>query len=302
MKYLLLLPLVAVTSLHASTYTNSVSVDAFVRASATTSNYGGAGALSVSGSTATNASGVANGVFDTFIRFNTAGMVSNFNSTFGTNNWVVNGAILSVTEVGAPTQTIFNRGKGAFEIRWIANDTWTEGTGMPNTPTTTGIVYNNEATLLNVANDFTLGSFTNSGIDGLITFPFQLPVAFVSDLSSGGEVGLYLKAIDSGTGFTFNSRSFGTTSARPFLVVSAIPRPFIKSISVSGTDVLLSCSNGIAAGTYQTLSTTNPALPINQWQPVATNTLSVGGSFIITLTNATVLNSAKQQFFLIQTR
>ena len=126
----------------AATFTNSVSADAFVRADAATLNYGGAGGLSVSGSAATNASGIANGVFDTFIRFNTAGMVAHFDSLFGPANWEVSGAALRVTEQGASNNALFNRGVGAFEILWIANDGWMEGTGNPNAPTTTGITYN----------------------------------------------------------------------------------------------------------------------------------------------------------------
>jgi len=46
-------------------------------------------------------------------------MVTNFNSLFGSNNWAVSGARLRVTELGAPANTLFNRGKGMFEIRWM---------------------------------------------------------------------------------------------------------------------------------------------------------------------------------------
>jgi hypothetical protein len=76
--------IVAHTAQSAS-FTNSVSVDAFVRAGSPTSNYGGAGANAVSGTISTNALGVSNGAFDSFIRFNTASMVSSFNSAFGAN-------------------------------------------------------------------------------------------------------------------------------------------------------------------------------------------------------------------------
>jgi hypothetical protein len=105
------------TSAHAAWFTNSFSTDAFVRATAPALNYGSAGALSVSGSNAVNGLGATNGVFDSFIRVNSAGMVSNFDSTFGTNNWVINGARLRVTELGAPANAFFNRGIGSFEIR-----------------------------------------------------------------------------------------------------------------------------------------------------------------------------------------
>jgi len=106
------------SSSRAAFFTNSASADSFVRSNAPTLNYGGAGSLSISGPIATNGSGVANGASDSFIRFNTAAMVANFDSLFGANNWAVSSAKLRVTEMGAPPNAIFNRGIGGFEIRW----------------------------------------------------------------------------------------------------------------------------------------------------------------------------------------
>lgn len=287
---------------HAAVFTNSVSVDAFVRSNAPTSNYGGAGSLSVSGASSTNVSGVANGIADTFIRFNTAAMVTNFNSLFGSNNWVIGGAKLRVTEMGAPANAIFNRGKGVFEILWIANTNWAEGTGMPSTPTTTGIVYTNELILLNGATDASLGTFTNAGVDFTNSFPLALPAAFTSSLKAGGEVGFFLTAIDSNIGFTFNSRSFGTISARPTLEISAVPPPGISAISLAGTNVVFAATNGAAGGTYFTLASTNVAMPLNQWTPVATNVLNSNGDFTVTVTNGANADSLSQRFFILQTQ
>lgn len=283
-------------------FTNSVSVDSFVRTAAPTSNYGGAGALSVSGASAVNGSGVMNGAFDSFIRFNTAAAVANFNSLFGTNNWVVNGAKLRVTELDAPNNALFNRGVGAFEIRWIANDNWTEGTGNPNAPTTTGITYNDEPVLLNIATDVSLGTFTNAGVDGALTFSLAVPAGFVNDVSAGGEVGLYLTAIDPGIGFTFDSRSFGTVSARPFLEISTLPKPGISTINLSGADVVLAATNGAAGGTYHVLSSTNLAWPLSQWEAVATNLPTTNGDFTITVTNAASAGSSPFRFFILETQ
>lgn len=284
----------------AAFFTNTASVDSFVRANAPTLNYGGAGALSVSGSTATNGSGTANGASDSFIRFNTAALVTNFNSLFGTNNWMVGSAKLRVTEIGVPAQTLFNRGTGAFEIRWIANDNWTEGTGSPSTPQTTGVKYNNEPALLNSGTDASLGTFTNVGTDATLSFPLNLPAGFVNDLHSGGEVGFFLTAVDPGTGFTFDSRSFGTTNARPFLEISAAPRPGITGFSLTGTNVVIAATNGAAGETYYVLTSTNIAQPFNQWTPVTTNALTANGNFSLTATNAA--SAPAQQFFILQTR
>lgn len=293
---------IIVSSVRAAFFTNSASADAFVRSNAPTLNYGGAGSLSVSGPTATNGSGVVNGASDSFIRFNTAAMVANFNSVFGAGNWAVSGAKLRVTETAAPANAIFNRGIGAFEIRWIANTSWTEGTGNPNTPQTTGITYNSEPTLLTSGTDVSLGIFTNAGADVTLSFSLPLPTVFVNNLGAGGEVGFFLTAIDAGTGFTFDSRSFVTNSARPFLEISAAPRPGITGISLSETNLVLSATNGVAGGTYLVLARTNLVMSLSQWTPVVTNVLAAGGSFTITVTNVVNLVVAPQQFFILQTQ
>ena len=123
---------------------NSVA-DAFVRSADATHNYGGAGALSVSGTIATNASGVQQGAFDSFMRFDISGTVAQFNANLGVGGWTISSAKLLLTETAAPAQVIFNRGIGQFEVRWIANDSWTEGTGNPAAPNASVIVYNDES-------------------------------------------------------------------------------------------------------------------------------------------------------------
>ena len=285
----------------AAVFTNSASADAFVRAAAAASNYGGAGALSVSGTNAANGSGTANGAFDSFIRFNTAAMVASFNSLFGSNNWGISGARLRVTELAAPANALFNRGTGSFGIRWIANDRWAEGAGTPNAPTTGGITYNDEPGLLDAGTDASLGAFTNRGVDATQSFALALPPVFVNDLGAGGEVGLYLTALDSGVGFTFDSRSFGTVSARPFLEVSAVARPGVTSMRMAGADVLLTGTNGEAGGTYSVYSSPNLNWPLSQWLPVATNVFSASGDFAIRLTNVWEAHAPCGRHFILQT-
>ena len=82
---------------------------------------------------------------------------------FGTNSWVVTGAVLVVTEVGAPNNQVFDPGVGTFEIRWIVSDAWMEGTGKPMTPTTDGVAYQDLSSALNPAADMWLGQFTVCG-------------------------------------------------------------------------------------------------------------------------------------------
>lgn len=205
--------------------TNSIA-DAFVRSADPTHNYGGAGAMSVSGIIATNASGVQQGSLDSFVRFDITSSFAQFNATFGVGDWTISSAKLLLTETAAPPQAIFNRGVGQFEIRWIANNSWVEGTGNPNSPTTNGIVFNDEPSVVNGGLDATLGTFTNGGTNGLDTFSLGTPTAFLSDISTGGLVNLYFTATAGSTvGFTFNAHEFGTASARPILQLTAVAIP-----------------------------------------------------------------------------
>src|SRR5262249_31782739 len=94
--------------------------DAFVRSAAPASNYGRGGALSVSGPAATNGSGSQNGRFDTLVRFPMMNVVASFDEEFGIQNWVVTKVRLILNETAAPDNAIFNRGVGAFEVKWLA--------------------------------------------------------------------------------------------------------------------------------------------------------------------------------------
>jgi hypothetical protein len=291
---------IAVAASAAVFNTNTPDKDAFVRSLMPNLNYGGAGALTVSGTNATM-NNPTNGAFDTFMSFNTGAMVTSFNSTFGPNNWVITSATLTLTENPNPNNPLFNYGTGLFEIRWIANDTWVEGTGMPTSPTMTGITYAEEPSYLNNNTDTNLGTFDFTG-----TSPFScslaLPAAFVTNMQAGGEVGLFITAIDTNMAFVVYSRDFkGNPTVLPHLVVSATAQPGISAISLSGANLVLSATNGVAGGTYYLLTRTNLASPLNQWTPIETNILAGSGNFVITVTNAASADALSPQFFILQT-
>jgi hypothetical protein len=209
--------------------------DAFLRSLAATSNYGAGGALSVSGSAAVNGTGQQNGLFDTLMRFPMSNVMASLDAALGGHDWVITGARLLVTEMASPDNARFNRGVGAFEIRWIAADGWLEGSGKPMTPTTDGVAWQDLPSLLNPGEDRSLAIFTNAGANAQISFALGMPDSFLADLRSGGELSLYLTTASPEIGFTFNSRDFGNTNAQPALEVTALanPRPVIDGI-VSG--------------------------------------------------------------------
>jgi hypothetical protein len=208
------------------------SADAFVRSLAPGSNYGAAGALSVSGWAAVNGAGQQNGLFDSLIRFSMSNAAASLNGSFGSNGWVVTGATLVVTEVGAPNNAIFNRGVGALEIRWIGSGAWVEGTGTPNTPTADGVAYQDLPSVLTPAADVSLGQFTNSGVSGVVSFPLTLVEVLVSNIVAGSDLNLYLTAASASVGFTFDSRNFATPSAWPSLEITAVAKPLVRITSI----------------------------------------------------------------------
>jgi hypothetical protein len=198
-------------------------------------NYGFAGAVAVSGSAAVNGSGQQNGLYDSLLRFPMSSVVAWADGTFGTNSWVLTRANLRFVELGAPANTIFNRGVGAFEIRWTATNNWVEGTGTPTAPTSNGVVWNDLATLLNGGADVSLGRYTNGGVDGPISFNLPLAEALVSGVKAGKQVSLYMTAASATVGFTADSRNFGTASAWPSLTLTIVATPApVLSISPAG--------------------------------------------------------------------
>lgn len=132
-------------------------------------------------------------------------------------------------------------------------------------------------------------------------------------LISSNVVGIVAGAYDSffiksdGTlwamGYNLNGQlGDGTYADRltPVQVVPLIiPQPTITRISLVNKNLVLSGTNGESGRNYYTLMSTNLALPLNQWIPVATNFLSTDGAFTITATNAVNPNAA-QAFYVLQ--
>lgn len=224
------------------TVTNTPAADAFVRSLDPTHNYGSAGALSISGSIATNpTSGLQQGLLDSFLQFNLASTVAGFNSAFGAGQWTISGVTLVLTATSA-NNADFNYGSGAFEVRWIGNNSWLEGTGTPSSPTTSGITYAQESSILNAGVDESLGTFSyNRATSGQVKLSLGLPSGFSSEISTGSLVSLYMTATPgSSVGFTFNSRNFTSSSAWPAFDVTAvaIPEPSTMAL-LSGACLLL---------------------------------------------------------------
>jgi hypothetical protein len=274
--------LAAVSSVTAQmVVTNYPVADTFVRSLDPTHNFGAAGALSVSGPIATNVIGQQEGLLDSFMRFDTSSVASNFDAVLGKGRWVIGAITLEVFEQTDVNNTIFNGGVGPFEIRWIGTNTWMEGTGKPNAPTTDGVTYNDEPAML-ASTPGSLGTFVNGGTDGVVRLSLGASAGFVSSISTGSTVSFFMTATTNSTvGFTFHSRNFVDPSQFPFLEVTAIVLPQITSVTIVGPDVKIgfTTTNGLA---YAVQSTSN--LVTGSWSVVTNNIPGTGG--IITITDS----------------
>ena len=77
-----------------------------------------------------------------------------------------------------------------------------------------------------------------------------------------------------------------------------VPPPAITGIRLSGTELVVSGTNGLASATYCVLTSTNLALPMSQWTNLATNILGTNGNFTFTIPNAVKPGEPKRFFAL----
>src|SRR5262245_9717907 len=215
----------------------SCEADAFVREAAPTNNYGRAGALSVAGILATNGFGLPGGRADSLARFRLNEVVASLDAAFGNHEWLINRVALRLYEIGAPNNSLFSRGIGAFEVRWLASgNDWQEGTGSPSSPTMDGVSFQDLRLLTHPGRDLSLGVFTNNGTDGLLTANLALEPEFVDILRSGGPTTLQFTSASDSIGFTFLSRTAGADLRIGLeLTAAAGPQQRIASIGQTGS-------------------------------------------------------------------
>jgi hypothetical protein len=220
-----------------ATFSVNPVADAFVTTgpggNLTGNNYGSAGSLSIA------APGLAQGEFQSVIRFNLSGAVNLFDTQFGAGQWSLQSISLQLGSA-RPNNPIFNgTSPGLFNIGWMQNDTWDEGTGGPATPSTSGITFSSLQSTFIAGADENLGAFAfNGSTNGLSTYNLAFAPGFTADLLAGDDVSLRLFAADASVSYLFNSRSFGNVASRPLLTVVAVPEPAPLALGVIGLLVL----------------------------------------------------------------
>jgi len=127
-------------------------------------------------------------------------------------------------------------------------------------------------------------------VGGSLTYGGMLNVTNLSGtLTAGDSFKLFNASGYAGTFITTNLPALGAglawdTSALASgrLNVVLKPAPHITNVSLSGTNLLFSGTNGWANGTYELLMSTNLALAFTNWMPIATNAFDSNGHFNLT--------------------
>jgi autotransporter-associated beta strand protein len=175
---------------------------------------------------------------------------------------MVNGSIQADGTI-APVGTLVFNGNLTFDgnltfrvntSRAQSNDVLSVVNGAPNNTGTGTLTVNNTGPALVAGQKFYL---------------------FDQPLPNGGSLTIVPPA---GVVFTNNLALDGSLT-----VVSSQPPqpPHITGISLSGTDLVINGTNGLAGEQYNVLTTTNLTLPLSQWTVLPTN-MFTGGSFSIT--------------------
>jgi hypothetical protein len=106
-------------------------------------------------------------------------------------------------------------------------------------------------------------------------------------------------ATNTSTTIAFGFRGDNTYFGLDDVSVTRVVQPGSARINLAGTDLVFNWSNGVSGATYHTLMSTNVALPLSQWTPIATNVLSADGNFSVVVTNA-VNPLAPRKFYELQ--
>jgi autotransporter-associated beta strand protein len=203
----------------------------------------------------------------------------------------------------ASGQTLEGAGRVNGALTVAAN-----ATVSPGTNTTFGAIGASGAVMLNGFTTLKIYNPAQNDVvqsGGAITYGGTLNLLFLPNtLAAGNSWKLFNAASYSGS-FTLSPTSPGSgllwdtsgLTANGTLRVIAVPPPDITGIAVGGGSVVLSGTNGPASGHYVVLSSTNVALPLNQWQPLATNQFDANGA--LNWTNS-IMPGVKSEFYRLQ--
>ncbi|MDP0496971.1 MAG: hypothetical protein Q7Q73_12280 [Verrucomicrobiota bacterium JB024] len=192
--------------------------DTYVDAAKPTENFGGYGAMQVSGANETVSYRTA------FIMFDVAAAIAAFDAEYGVGNWKLDSASLDLTTnygtAGVqPGNNRFSKiAAGDFDVWFFDDDTWTDGSS--------GLTYNSYLSDYADTDTTLLGSYTWAADgNGTTTYTLSFLDSLLTDLltDSASLLSLQITPSDDVVSYLFNTTN--NSPAQLTLIASAVPEP-----------------------------------------------------------------------------
>lgn len=281
----------------------------------------GSGGLIVNGSEPLELSDVNTYTGNTLIAAGTLDLVqdpfSANNGSLASSNIIIGAnALLDVSQRTDQTLTLVSgqtlQGNGSVNGMLVVGVGATVSAGTNSTATGTLTVSNNVTLLgnalmklnpaastsdaLHVANSLSIaygGTLTVTNVSGT---PFAVGNSFQL-FNAGTYNGMFTSIVPAtpGNGLAWNTNTLAT-GVLSVVAGPVTPQPAITSITLSGTSLVITGTNGLAGEQYNVLTTTNLALPLASWTVLPSGTFSAGN---FSITN-TVNPSAPRSFYILR--
>ncbi len=245
---------------------------------------------------------------DTFINAGTLQLLEPADIRASRSIYIGTGAMLDVT--GRADQTLALMGGHSLTGSGTLNGTLLTSPGSTVAPgataSTIGALSVNGAATLAGTNILKLNATTltsdNLFVGGTLTYGGTLLLTNLSGplvpgnsfqlFSAGAYSGSFTSIIPAtpGTGLTWNTNDLGLG------ILGVSGGPAITNFTVTGSAITLQGAFGPAGGQYAVLTTTNVAMPVVQWTPIATNFFDGSGNFEFT----TNIVGSPQLYFMLR--
>jgi len=228
---------------------------------------------------------------------------------------IVNGSLAAASTVAVlASGTLAGNGT-------VGGNVTNSGTIVPGTTTTIGLL-TCSANVTNYGNSTSLMKLNKSAspsndvlvVTGTLVYGGTLKVLNLGGaFAAGDSFQLFTASSYSGTFSATNLPSLGSNlgwnwnpANGTLSVVSTGPGTFtnspgVTSFSLNGNNIVITGTNAQAGDAYYLLQSTNVALPLSQWNVVATNVVGASGNFTFTGTNAVTPGDAQQFYILSNT-
>ena len=201
------------------------------------------GAVGVQGTASTNLVGANPTAANVAFKFDLGSFVASMNVAYGTGNWTVENIRLTFQYTLYANNTRFGGGAGDFDVYWVANDSWVQGSSNPVYATdAAGLIgwAGDESLLAHKYYSWSTATYAGSVADltswttdktgdrqGLLNVDLGADAKLVGDIVApvgGSKVSLYLMAASPSIGMTVFTGGATTLPTLSFDVAS-VPEP-----------------------------------------------------------------------------